>query len=543
VTAARATESSSDSRELELKYAVGDLDAVRQLVSDETVAGLAAGPWRTVKVVDQYLDTRTGALAKAGYGARLRHLDRRTLVTIKSVANAAARGSGRRRALHDRMELEARAARRLNPRHWPVSPARSLIEATAAGEELHTLFFLDQQREVRDLSRDGAVVATLSLDAATVRRFGRALGAFATLEVEAAPAAPAAARAVLNVVAGVLDESSDLRPEDRSKEQLALAIVHHALSARSAGQPPRRAGVTTDDPLSEAGRKVLRMHLLRMLAAEPGARAGEDIEAVHKMRVATRRMRAAWRVFDGAYRPRLQRRYVDELRDVASALGAVRDVDVQLERLAGHRAHLEPATAEALDPLVGEWQRRRDDARTELLDLLGGAAYDRFISDYLSFVETPGAGAVDAHGDRLRDVAAGRLWRAYERVRVHESLVPFADAPALHALRIDGKRLRYTLEFMRDILPAAADRLIADVTAMQDHLGLLNDAQIAADTTRAWLLESASRLTAAQRQAAGRYLKSSEADVARLHRTFRPIWRRLSSASFRRRLALAVGAI
>ena len=75
------------------------------------------------------------------------------------------------------------------------------------------------------------------------------------------------------------------------------------------------------------------MHLARMLAAEAGTRAGEDIEQLHKMRVATRRMRSMWRVFDGAYRPRVQERYVRELRVVAAQLGAVRDLDVLIEGL------------------------------------------------------------------------------------------------------------------------------------------------------------------------------------------------------------------
>ncbi len=92
-----------------------------------------------------------------------------------------------------------------------------------------------------------------------------------------------------------------------------------------------------DDPLAEAGRKVLRLHLLRMLDAENGSRDG-DVESVHKMRVATRRMRAAWRVFNGAYKTRLQDRYVGELRQVAQTLGAVRDMDVQLERLREYAA-------------------------------------------------------------------------------------------------------------------------------------------------------------------------------------------------------------
>jgi CHAD domain-containing protein len=265
------------------------------------------------------------------------------------------------------------------------------------------------------------------------------------------------------------------------------------------------------------------------------------------MRVATRRMRAAWRVFNGAFPGRVARRYVAELREVAQALGTVRDLDVQLERLAAYRDRLTSEEARtALEPLVTEWRSNRAAARRELLDLLQGAAYDHFVTDYRALVDTPGDGAASPAGTaapRVRDVAAGRIWRAYERLRAHDAQVPFADIPALHALRIDGKRFRYTLEFLREIVPADVDPIIAEVTRLQDHIGELNDSQIAAQTTRAWLIDAALELTPAEKQAAAEYLTSAEHAVARLTRTFPPLWRRITGPTFRRRLALVVGSI
>ena len=528
-------------RELELKYAVSDVDAVRQLVGGDSLAGLTAGPWRTVRVSDQYLDTATEALRRRGYGARLRHADGRTLLTVKTAARGASGRRRRERGLHDRMELEGRATKRLNPSKWQDSAARSVVQAALGDERLRTLFYLDQRREERDLTRDGDTVATLSLDTVDVRRFGRRVGTYAILEVESTQTG--SGTRTLAAVAAALDEAQPLQPEPRSKEEIARQLVDRARGERRAARPPRQPGVSADDRLSEAGRKVLRMHLLRMLAIEPAARTGGDVEAVHKMRVATRRMRAAWRVFDGAFRPRLQRRFVGELRTIASALGAVRDIDVQLERLTRYRLGLAQADTDALTPLAQEWQRRRDEAHAALVGLLESGQYDRFVADYRSFVDSPGLGAIQGPGERVRDVAAGRIWRAYERVRMHDATVPWADVQALHALRIDGKRLRYALEFFREALPDSADRLIADVTRLQDHLGELNDANIAAETTREWLLGTAAILSDEQRRAAGKYIDASGREVARLRRGFGPPWRHLVGRSFRRRLALTIGSI
>ena len=59
-------------------------------------------------------------------------------------------------------------------------------------------------------------------------------------------------------------------------------------------------------------------------------------------------------------------------------------------------------------------------------------------------------------------------------------MLRWADVPTLHELRISGKWLRYSLEFVEEPLGDDARPIIDKVTALQDHLGLMNDADIAA---------------------------------------------------------------
>jgi CHAD domain-containing protein len=288
------------------------------------------------------------------------------------------------------------------------------------------------------------------------------------------------------------------------------------------------------------------MHLARMLAFEAGTRSGEDIEDLHKMRVATRRMRAAWRVFDGAYRPRLQRRYVSELRAVAAALGEVRDIDVLLEHLDGHISRLPVAGREAMEPLRAAWRRQRELARGRLVARLDSKQYRAFVEDYLDFSESPGAGEVQTpmgQPSLVRDSAGSRILAAYERVRAYETIITWADVPTLHALRIECKRLRYTLEYFSEVMPVSSRKLIAGVTEVQDHLGLLNDADVAGRITREWLNANAPYLAASSREAVGLYLDAREADVEYLRRSFRPLWRRLTGPAFRRTLGLSITQI
>ena len=154
----------------------------------------------------------------------------------------------------------------------------------------------------------------VTLDWVAVFRGARPLASFSILEVEAAGRGANLAR-----LAPLIEATGFVTPEPRSKEEIARGYVAQEAEdpAHRLPKVPTSPGIKADDPLGEAGRKVLRMHLARMLNFEAGTRSGEDSEELHRMRVATRRMRAAWRVFDGSYRPKLQRRYVAELRSTA----------------------------------------------------------------------------------------------------------------------------------------------------------------------------------------------------------------------------------
>jgi CHAD domain-containing protein len=305
----------------------------------------------------------------------------------------------------------------------------------------------------------------------------------------------------------------------------------------------KQPGVAADDHVAEAGRKILRFHLARMLDFEAGTRSGLAAEDLHKMRVATRRQRAAWRVFGGAFRARRTRRYRNGLREIARRLGAVRDLDVQLEALDAYRADLPVDEQRALEPLRAAWQGYRDDARVLLIRELDSEEYRRWVDDYRDFVRAEGAlvrpvGPVEPH--RVRDTAPSRIWAAYEGVRGYESALRWASVETLHELRIAGKWLRYTLEFVRETLPPEAAILIARVTALQDHLGLMHDADVAASMARTYLVEHAGELSPLESAAIGRYLLDRERSVARLRRTVPNTWRGVAGLRFRRGLGRVV---
>lgn len=264
------------------------------------------------------------------------------------------------------------------------------------------------------------------------------------------------------------------------------------------------------------------------------------------MRVATRRQRAAWRVFGDAFRTGRTRGHRGRLREVAARLGAVRDLDVLIDGADLYRAELPVTEQRALEPLLGGWRDHRDDARRLLVRELDSDGYRRWLDDYAEFVRHEGLAvrAIAAtRPHRVRDTASSRIQAAYEQVRAYEPVLRWADVETLHDLRIAGKWLRYSIEFVREALGPEASTLIARVTALQDHLGLLNDADVAAHLARDFLVERSGSLSAAESAAIGRYLVNREKEVARLRRLVGRPWRGVAGIAFRRALGRTLAGL
>ena len=563
--------------EQELKYRVADAAAAARLAGVRRLGPFrVAGRARVVQVEDRYVDTAGGALRQAGWAARLRRGPTSTTLSIKSTTPPTG-------ALHQREELEGPGGLSLDPRAWPPSPARSLVLELAGKAALVEIVTIRQQRRTRTLA-DATAEVELSLDDVTVVADGETVDRFVELEAELRRG-PATA---LDVLGAVFASDRDLAPEQSSKLERALASAAAArpggrvevrrAAATPAAEPPAAAstavaatvptpsesppaespgpprlivgktpGVAPDDVLAEAGRKVLRFHFARMLAKEAGTRSGDAIEDLHGMRVATRRMRAAWRVFGDGFRLRRTKRIRDRLRVVAGRLGAVRDLDVLLEAAIAHQAGLSPAEAAAFEPLVSAWRDEREVARIVLLRELDSPAYVRLVEDYRVFVVAEGEAAlapaspVSPH--RVRDTAGSRIWLAYEQVRAYESVLRWADIETVHQLRIASKWLRYTLEFFREALGPEVDLLIPRVVALQDHLGWLHDADVTIAITRQFLVANAGTLTREETHVIGTYLAGRERELARLRRTMGVPWRGVSGIAFRRLLGRAVSGL
>lgn len=222
---------------------------------------------------------------------------------------------------------------------------------------------------------------------------------------------------------------------------------------------------------------------------EQVARAGVDPEGVHQMRVAVRRLRAAVKAghFDGA--EQLQA----ELKWLGGALGAVRDLDVQLEHLRGLAADFDPEERAAVERLLHGLLMDRRRARKRMLGVLRSSRYTALL-ELLRTAAHAGPllnGEVPAKQRKQWTASLGTLIK-----RPYRKLVKDADALGtnppdddLHALRIRGKRLRYAAELAEPVGGKRVRELIRATKGLQDVLGDHQDAVVAEQELRRLLNE------------------------------------------------------
>jgi hypothetical protein len=138
-----------------------------------------------------------------------------------------------------------------------------------------------------------------------------------------------------------------------------LAIYGDPVSSALPGEADetrkKRPDILPADSMTEAAVKTLRFHLERMLEHEAGTRLGEDPEELHDMRVSTRRMRMALRVFADYLDPAVLRPVLKGLRRTGRTLGAVRDLDVFYEKTRAYLDGLPEERAGDLDGLLVAW--------------------------------------------------------------------------------------------------------------------------------------------------------------------------------------------
>ncbi len=253
--------------------------------------------------------------------------------------------------------------------------------------------------------------------------------------------------------------------------------------------PPRQqAPLDTAAPAYQIVVAYLKEHAEALKALDPMVRRDEP-DSVHKMRVATRRLRSTLRTFGTIVSGDGTADLAQELKWLGDLLGAARDVEVQAGRLQRH------VDSTDVEQLLGPVQARvqayfakaRATARADVLTALNSERYDALLDALDALITSPPL------GDRARQPAGlilpATVDRGYRKMRrrmrraMHAPVGQPADA-ALHQARKAAKQARYAAEAATPVLGGPADRFAGKMKKMQSVLGEHHDTVVSRQLER-----------------------------------------------------------
>ncbi len=501
-----------DEREIELKFA---------LTMGDSLSLLEAAPWQALRpgverrLHSTYFDTQDHRLRQAGFSLRIRDDGAKKTQTVKTFERGddafAERGEWSCAVRGMRPNLRARAAAMVRP----------VLADAALNPEIAPIFTVDVTRHQYDVMFEGATIE-VAVDMGEIVA-GTRREAFCELELELKDGPKSA---LFGQAARIL-RAVPIRLDTQAKAERGFTLLAGGHTVRRA----ERVMLTPDMPLTAAFQRIARGCLRHFLANESAFWQGKPPEAVHQMRVAIRRLRAAMTAFRPVCDDPLRDRLKSELRWVAGEMGQARELDVYIEGILrdGEAGY---GTDPAYRNMVDDYGTRRERAYDQLVLALTSVRFHNLMLTLTQWIE---CGAWQAQNppptDALIAYAACQIKRRWKRVRKIIADHAKLDDTARHAWRIEVKKLRYAVDFFLPLFTAPeimnrkeapSHRALKHLTGLQDGLGALND--IAEAERRAGLSEIEVRLIAARAEDRPALLRAIDADCAALA-ALMPFWK------------------
>jgi CHAD domain-containing protein len=292
--------------------------------------------------------------------------------------------------------------------------------------------------------------------------------------------------------------------------------------------------------------RLLQRRARALIEALPGA-IGGDPAALHRARVASRRLREALPVAGAGASGGAQRKVRKLARRLTRALGTVRELDVTLQILE-ERAEADDGHGAAIDRARGLVRVEREGRRADMRHRLGRISPEKLQRRLAAFAAEVAA----SQNDPWRRALAARLAHRARRLEQAIARAGSIYVPVrLHAVRIAAKQLRYALELAAEVGIPEVRPLVTTVKRAQTTLGRLQDLQVvlrqidaaAAEpglepAARAGLARLAQTLEEDSRRLHGRYVRSAPKLVAVCATTRRQIVSSLAAAGRHRALLM-----
>lgn len=217
-----------------------------------------------------------------------------------------------------------------------------------------------------------------------------------------------------------------------------------------------------------------------------GVLTDDDIEYVHRMRVASRRLRTALQLFKGYLPGDHAEVWRHAFKAITRSLGSARDLDIQIQFIEEeYRSLFEKRYQPGYKRLLLRLKQQRSKAQQKINQAIQRLQENQTLEAIRTLLEIP---SDDQNQDppSLFEFAFGRINHALADFLSYQEEIQLPDnSDKLHAMRIAGKHLRYTLEIFSSLYGNSLTPFIETMKGIQDQLGEIHDC----DVWIAWLPE------------------------------------------------------
>jgi CHAD domain-containing protein len=215
-----------------------------------------------------------------------------------------------------------------------------------------------------------------------------------------------------------------------------------------------------------------------------GVPSAADIECVHRARVASRRLRAALRMFRTCFPAKRIKKWDKQIRRLAGELGDARDRDVQIELLCELLCEMtEKACSPGIARLLAQLEHDREAVQVDVLRAIERLRRSKVLDDLLTAAKRMLSGTKEkdpeTFGPGAREQAGQYILRhVSELLSYQDSLADPEDQKRHHGMRIAAKRLRYTAEIAKPVYRGRLDPIIDAIKRLQTLLGDIHDCDV-----------------------------------------------------------------
>jgi triphosphatase len=516
----------SDAYEIELKLhaAPDDLARLRRL---PLLSSLRVGAPKTQRFVTTYFDTPDLGLARSGVALRVRRAGRRRIQTVKARARAALGDSA------------GAAVRREWEWHLPSNdPDLAVLDglgicALPDAEDLariRPIFRTEIERTTMELVTHSAARIELAFDRGAII-VGTARVPVSEIELELLQEPDAHAQIdQLYEIALLLHEAVPLQIGTDSKADIGYAVLSGAIPKPCKSVP---VALTARETGAEAFARIARACISHLLDNQRCVLEGSDSGAIHQMRVALRRLRAAMSLFKGLIGTGGAAALRREVKWLAGELSPARDWDVLVEETLARFKRMKTIAAAARS-LAPRAKAARNAARQRAVAAVCSPRYAALVLRLGQWIEEqrwPKGEALPVGAREPISAAAPLLLdRRARKVRDAGKRIASLSAEQRHELRKSLKTMRYAASFFSSLYPGRrTERYLAALSGMQDVLGLLNDLSVADELVGSLDRDPDSAAVKVLRKALAARLEVHLADLPAASRTFKtaePFWRR-----------------